>query len=344
MEGRGKCINLGPCNMGCPQGAKSSVDVTYWPLALKNGVKLQTNSRVKEIAVDSKGRATGVFYFNINGKECFQKAKLVIVACNGVGTPRLLLNSKSKIFPDGIANRSGLVGKNLMLHPLGFVEGTFNEMLDSHLGPHGCCIQSQEFYETDTARGYFRGYTMQVLRGPGPLETAYSGVARREISLGKNHHDTFISKLGKTIGIGIIVEDLPEEINSVTLDPDLTDANGIPAPKINYNLSDNSKKMLLHGLAKGKEVMDAAGAIKTFTFGPVRNTGWHLMGTTKMGNNSNNSVVNKWGQSHDVNNLFIVDSSIFVTSGGVNPASTLQGLSLYITDYIKKERHNLLVP
>jgi choline dehydrogenase-like flavoprotein len=153
-----------------------------------------------------------------------------------------------------------------------------------------------------------------------------------------------IQNLVKTIGIGIIVEDLPEEHNSVTLDKEMTDSNGIPAPKINYTLSENSKKMLTHGLNKGKEVMDASGAIKTLAFGPVRNTGWHLMGTTKMGNDSNNSVVNKWGQTHDVSNLFIVDSSIFVTSGGVNPASTLQALSLYITDYIKKERNNLLVP
>jgi choline dehydrogenase-like flavoprotein len=330
--------------MGCPQGAKSSVDVTYWPIALKNGVKLQTNSRVREITIDAKGRATGVIYYNKNGEECLQKAKLIIVACNGVGTPRLLLNSKSKLFPEGIANRSGLVGKNLMLHPLGFIEGTFEEMLDSHIGPHGCCIQSQEFYETDKNRGFYRGYTMQVLRGPGPIETAYSNFARKEISIGENHHLTFNLKMGKTIGIGVIVEDLPEEHNSVTLDLDLKDSNGIPSPKINYTLSDNSKKMLSHGLSKGKEVMEASGAIKTFTFGPVRNTGWHLMGTTKMGNNSNNSVVNKYGQTHDIKNLFIVDSSIFVTSGGVNPASTLQALSLYITDYIKKEKHSLFVP
>ena len=121
-----------------------------------------------------------------------------------------------------------------MLHPLGFVEGIFEQMLDSHLGPHGCCIQSQQFYETDKSRGYHRGYTMQVLRGPGPLETAYSGVARREILIGESHHETFNSKFGKTIGIGIIVEDLPEEHNSVTLDKEMTDSNGIPAPKINF--------------------------------------------------------------------------------------------------------------
>lgn len=344
IHGRGKCINLGPCNMGCPQGAKSSVDVTYWPIALKNGVELRTQSRVREITVNDKGLATGAIYYNAKGEECIQKAKIVIIACNGVGTPRLLLNSKSKLFPNGLANRSGLVGQNLMLHPLGYVEGTFDEMLDSNIGPHGCCIQSQEFYETNAERGFVRGYTMQILRGPGPVETATSGLLRKEIQIGHQHHEQFDSKLGRTIGMGIIVEDLPETHNNVTVDPELTDTNGIPAPKVNYTLSDNSKKMLAHGLSKGVEVMEAAGAKKTLKFGPVKNTGWHLMGTAKMGNDPNKSVVNKWGNSHDVSNLFIVDSSIFVTSGGVNPASTLQALSLYITNQIIKNRNNLIVP
>ena len=338
---REKCVNLGPCNTGCPQGAKASVDVTYWPLAKKNGVVLKTHCRVREITVDDKGIATGAIYYNELGLECFQKAKLVIVACNGVGTPRLLLNSKSKTFPNGLANSSGLVGKNLMLHPLGYVEGVFEENLDSHLGPHGCCLQSQEFYETDRTRGFVRGYTMQILRGAGPLETALSGVLRRQIPIGDGHHEAFGALFGKTVGMGIIVEDLPEEGNTVTLDSELKDSNGIPAPKITYKLSENSKKMLAFGLEKGKEVFHAAGAKKTIAFGPVRNTGWHLMGTARMGENPSKSVVNKYGQSHDVKNLFIVDSSIFVTSGGVNPASTLQALSLYITDFIKKEKENL---
>jgi choline dehydrogenase-like flavoprotein len=337
---RGKCINLGPCNMGCPQGAKSSTDVTYWPIALNNGVELRTQCRVREVTVDKNGKLTGAIYYDKDGVENFQKAKIVLIACNGVGTPRLLLNSTSKIFPTGLANNSGLIGKNLMLHPLGYVEGIFDHNLNSNLGPHGCCLQSQEFYETDLKRGFVRGYTMQILRGPGPVETTLSGVGRREIPLGVEHHNAVKNTLGKSIGIGIIVEDLPEFHNSVTLDPDIKDSNGIPAPKINYQLSENSKKMLAHGLERGKEVMNAAGSIKTMSFGPVRNTGWHLMGTAKMGNDKENSVVDKFGQTHDVRGLYIIDSSIFVTSGGVNPASTLQALSLFICNKIK-ENYNL---
>ena len=332
---RDKCVNLGPCNTGCPQGAKSSVDITYWPLAFQAGVKLKTHCRVSEVTVDEKGQATGAFYFDEGGNKTYQEAKIVIVACSGVGTPRLLLNSKSRLHPEGLANSSGLVGKNLMLHPLGYVEGVFDEDLDSALGPQGCCIQSQEFYETDKNRGFDRGFTMHVLRGNGPLETALSGVALRRIPTGDGHHEAFESLYGKTIGMGIIVEDLPELANSVTLDEKMTDSNGIPAPKINYRLSENSKRMLAFGLAKGKEVMKAAGASDTIAFGPVRNTGWHLMGTARMGKDPLNSVVNEYGQAHDVKNLYIVDSSVFVTSGGVNPASTLQSIALYITDHIK---------
>jgi choline dehydrogenase-like flavoprotein len=340
--GRDRCINLGPCNVGCAQGAKASVDVTYWPQALFNGVELRTRCRAREITVDGKGRATGVIYYDQDGCERVQKARIVIVACNGVGTPRLLLNSRSRTFPDGLCNRSGLVGRNLMLHPLGYVEGVFDEPLESHLGPHGCCILSQEFYETRLDRGFTRGYTMQVLRGSGPVETALSGLARREIPWGDEHHDAFQARFGRTIGLAIIVEDLPESTNTVTLDPELTDSHGIPAPKINYKLSENSKTMLAHGLDRGREVMEASGAMKVRGFGPVRNTGWHLMGTARMGTDPTKSVVNKWGQSHDVANLFIVDSSIFVTSGAVNPASTLQALALYVADHIKKNLNSLV--
>ena len=340
-KGREKCKNLGPCNTGCAQGAKSSVDITYWPYALRNGAKLKTSCRVREITVNNAGRATGAIYYDERGAECRLNAGIVIVACNGVGTPRLLLNSRSACFPDGLANRSGLVGKNLMLHPVGYIEGIFDENIASHLGPQGCCILSQEFYETDSKRDFTRGYTMQILRGPGPIETAVSGVARREIPWGTDHHKAFAVRFGHTAGIAIVVEDLPELHNSVTLDPDLVDSNGIPAPKITYKLGENSKKILAHGLARGKEVMAAAGSSKNVAFGPVRDTGWHLMGTARMGTDPKNSVVNEWGRSHDVSNLFIVDSSIFVTSGAVNPVSTMQALALYITDKIKRNLMHL---
>lgn len=336
---RDRCVNLGPCNTGCPQGAKASVDVTYWPEALALGAELRAGCRVREVTVDAAGRATGVVYFDAERVEQFQPASVVVLACNGVGTPRLLLNSRSPQFPDGLANRSGMVGRNLMLHPCGYVEGVFAEDLQGHLGPHGCCLLSQQFYETDPARGFVRGYTMQVLRGPGPVETALAGMTRRVIPWGDGHHDAFAARFGHTAGIAIIVEDLPEPENRVVLDPTLTDAHGIPAPKIEYRLSENSKKMMAHGLRMGRQVMSAAGAVSTSGFGPVRETGWHLMGTTRMGTDPATSVVDSEGRSHDVPNLYIADSSVFVTSGAVNPVSTLQAVALYIAEAMVRRQH-----
>jgi choline dehydrogenase-like flavoprotein len=165
---------------------------------------------------------------------------------------------------------------------------------------------------------------------------------RREIPWGKQHHPAFAARFGHLASMAIITEDLPEVHNAVTLDPDLKDAHGIPAPKIAYTMSENTKKMLAHGLARGKEVMAAAGALKTFAFGPVRHTGWHLMGTARMGTDPAKSVVNGWGRCHDVPNLFIVDSSVFVTSAAVNPVSTMQAIALYITNKIKDNRSILL--
>jgi choline dehydrogenase-like flavoprotein len=265
----------------------------------------------------------------------------VIVACNGVGTPRLLLNSTSSGFPDGLANRSGLVGKNLMFHPWGHVQGVFDEPLESHYGPGGCCMLSQEFYETDPDRDFVRGYNMQITRGGGPIGTAMAGITSGDIPWGAGHHEAFAKFFDRTVNMGLCCEDLPEEHNTVTLDPSLTDSNGIPAPKITYRVSENSRRMLQHGLERGTEVMKAAGAWQVRTVPLVRMAGWHLLGTARMGFDPERSVVNEWGRSHDVRNLFIVDGSIFVTSGGVNPTTTIQALALYIADSMKQRLANL---
>ena len=340
-DGRDQCANLGPCVTGCSQGAKASTDITYWPHAIRAGVELRTRCRVKEITHDENDMATGVVYFDENGDEQFQPAEVVIMACNGVGTPRILLNSKSSRFPNGIANDSGLVGKNLMFHPYASIQGVFEERLDGHIGPGGCCIWSQEFYETDQSRGHLRGYTFEITRGRGAASTALGGLGSGKVPWGPGHHQAYQSLFDKTAGMVAICEDLPEEHNTVTLDPVLVDSDGIPAPKINYTLSDNSKKMLDHAVAKGEEMLRAAGAVDVTSDSPLGVAGWHLMGTARMGSDPAKSVVNEWGRSHDVKNLFVVDGSIFVTSAGVNPTSTIQALSLYIADNMKKRLANL---
>ncbi|MGH0033657.1 MAG: GMC family oxidoreductase [Myxococcota bacterium] len=339
--GRAPCINLGPCIMGCAQGAKGSTDVTYWPVAQREGVEVRTRARVREITVDESGMADGVIYYDAEGREQRQKAEIVIVACNGVGTPRLLLNSRSAQFPDGLANRSGLVGRNLMFHPYAMVTGVFEDRLEGYKGPTGCSIISQEFYETDPSRGFVRGYSFEMLRGMGPVSTALWGMSSGRLPWGQGHHDAYDRLFDTTAGMVVICEDLPEEHNRVTLDPERVDGNGIPAPKITYALSENSRRMLDHAVARGTEVLEAAGAVETAAEAPLPPAGWHLMGTARMGTDPDRSVVNEWGRCHDVRNLFIVDGSLFVTSGGVNPTNTIQALALYIADAIKKNLSNL---
>ena len=116
-----------------------------------------------KILSDNK-KVKGILYIDKNGKKKKIQCKILILACNGIGTPRLLLSSKNKYFKNGLANSSGLVGKNLMLHPLGYVEGIFNDNLNSDFGPEGCCVYSHQFYETSLKNGYKRGFTFQVLR------------------------------------------------------------------------------------------------------------------------------------------------------------------------------------
>ena len=340
-DGREKCANLGPCMGGCARGAKSSADITYWPRAIRNRVELRTNCRVREITVDQQGMASGVIYYDPDGIEQYQRAEVVILACNGVGTPRLLLNSTSPEFPDGLANNSGLVGKNFMMHPWATVTGVFDAPLKSNLGPSGCCLWSQEFYETDSNRDFVRGYNLQFARGSGPISTALDGMDRGDIPWGAGHHDAFDELFGHDVEANICCEDLPEHCNTVTLDPHLTDSDGVPAAKVTYRLSDNTKRMMAHGMDKATEVLMAAGAHRVFSDAPVRLAGWHLLGTARMGADPASSVVNEWGRCHDVRNLFIVDGSVFVTSGGVNPTTTIQAVALYIADQIKQRLANL---
>ncbi|MBW2279542.1 MAG: GMC family oxidoreductase [Deltaproteobacteria bacterium] len=340
-NGRAACVNLGPCLTGCAQGAKASTDVTYWPAAIRRGVELRTRCRVREITVNAQGMADGVVYYDAEGGECRQRAEIVVLACNGVGTPRVLLNSTSAQFPDGLANRSGGVGRNLMFHPYAMVTGQFPEPLEGYKGPQGCCIMSQEFYETDASRGFVRGYSFEITRGNGPVSTALQGLGTGDIPWGAGHHEGFDKSFDRTAGMVVICEDLPEPDNRVTIDPELVDSDGIPAPKVTYALSENSLKMLDHAVERGAEVLRAAGATETSAISPLPPAGWHLMGTARMGRDPEASVVNEWGRSHDVKNLFVIDGSLFVTAAAVNPTNTIQALALYVADAIKSNLANL---
>lgn len=340
-EGRNQCVRRGTCLTGCPQRAKASTDHTHWPSALAHGAKLITGARVREITVDERGLATGAIYIDRNGRERRQAAEVVLICANGIGTPRLLLLSKSKLHPNGLANSSGLVGRNLMMHPYAAVTGSFDEDLESWLGPAGQTIQSMQFYETDASRGFVRGAKWQVMPSGGPLgmRAAYGGKPLEE-AWGANLHRATKKVFGRSFEWGIIAEDLPEEANQVVLDPALTDSDGIPAPKIIYKNSENTHRMIAFHLERAKEAMQAAGAQEMTVTPLMRDCGWHLMGTARMGSDPGSSVVNEWGQAHDVPNLYIYDGSVFVTSSGFNPTGTICAIALRAVKHLIANRRD----
>ena len=186
-----------------------------------------------------------------------------------------------------------------------------------------------------------RGYAFQFGRGTGPVMEAVMSEAMGILPWGADHHRVFRKLNGHRLTASAICEDLPEAHNRVTLDPVLKDSHGIPAPRVDYTIGENSAKMLEHGIARGKEILAAAGATDICVNSPIPYGGWHLLGTARMGTDPERSVVNGWGRSHDVRNLFIVDGSVFVTSGGVNPTSTIQAIALYIADQMKQRLANL---
>lgn len=336
-DGRPACTLHGKCMLGCPIKAKASTDVTYWPKALEKGAELRTRCRVREVTVDGKGRVRGVLYYDREGKLREEQARVVVICCNGIGTPRLLLNSTSKLFPNGLANSSGLVGENFMIHPFRFIEGVFEEPMEGWTGPFGIPAFSQQFYETDPAHSFVRGYTFLLERSFGPLHQAWGGFTRHPIPWGRDHHRMMRKRFGHVIRVTIMGEDLPEETNRVELDPLITDSSGIPAPRVMYSYSENSLRMIEHGKQMAEEVLKAAGAYELLDSGIIQ-PAFHLMGTARMGNDRKTSVVNRWNQAHDVKNLFMVDGSSFVTGAAVNPTSTIGALALRAADAIWERR------
>lgn len=341
--GRGACNNCGPCDLGCPQKARVSTDVTYWPLALQLGAELRTECRVAEVTVDENGLATGATYFDPEGRLLHQRASVVVVCANGVGTPRLLLLSQSKHHPNGLANSSGLVGKRLMHHPTGFVTGVFEEMLEDWKGDFAAAIVSQHFYETDASRGYVRGFQMQCVRAAGgPVGTAV-GQYLAGLPWGEQHHARFAEQFGRTVSLTVTSEDLPEESNRVTLDGSLKDGNGIPAPKLEYRVGDNTKKMIAWGVDRAVEAFHEAGAKRIVTQQLVESAGFHFLGTARMGDDPASSVLDRWGRAHDCANLWVGGGSPFVTGAGLNPTSTIMALALRTADQILATRKSAQV-
>lgn len=342
---RGPCARWGTCGSGCPEGAKASFDVAMWPAALAAGVNLVTGARVREITVSDQGLATGATWIDRAGAEQHTSAPVVIVCANGIGTPRLLQLSTSSLFPDGLANSSGYVGRNLMMHPVATVLGEYEENVEPWLGPESHPIWSMHYAETDISRGFHRGakWTAVVLQGPVGLLQRFADLPLAERT-GRAGHELVERLYGRSFEIAASIEDLPDFENRVLLDPDLVDGDGIPAPKINYRMSDESKRALDWNLDRITEVHQAAGAISTKRVDFGGETGWHLLGTARCGDDPATSVVDGYGRSHDVPNLYIFDGSVFVTSSAVNPTPTITAFALRAAEHLIETASNQRTP
>jgi choline dehydrogenase-like flavoprotein len=333
------CGQRTACPFGCPTGAKASADRTHWRLLAGGPVRLVVRATVEQVLLDERGRATGVTYLDQGGSRQELAAGVVILCANAIGTPRILLASADG---SGIADSSGMVGRRLMMHPFGNAIGIFEEDLESWRGPLGQYLHSLEFYETDRSRGFVRGAKWNLLPSGAPLSMMLPGTWGDEPVWGENFTALLRERLGHSVIWGVICEDLPDPGNRVTLDG-TGGAPGAPGVRIRYRTSANTKAMMAWHLERLSEVLDAMGAKKKILNPGLRETGWHIMGTAVMGKDPDTTVVDPYGRSHDVPNLYIFDGSVFPTSSGVNPTATITANALRCTRALVANRRTVEV-
>ncbi|MBZ5607886.1 MAG: GMC family oxidoreductase [Acidobacteriia bacterium] len=337
-KGRQGCVHCGFCEwFGCKVGAKSSSLSALFPAAEKTGrCEIRANSYVREISTDKSGRVTGVVYFDEQKKEVVQKAKAVVLCANGSETPRLLLLSKSNLFPNGLANSSGVVGKYLMWGSNASAHGIFEHPLNEFKSVQAT-RSIEDFYESDPKRGFYGGGRIDARYGfMGPISFALTGLPPDAPRWGSGFKQA-CQEFTRTMALQAFATSLPLETNNITLDPDVKDAWGLPAMRVTYKDHPDGIKTKEFFRERALEILDAAGAIKKWA-GPVGETrsGGHLMGTCRMGNDPKTSVVDKFNRAHDVPNLFIVDGSSFVTSGRNHPTCTIEALAYRAAENIAR--------
>ncbi|WP_191621275.1 GMC family oxidoreductase [Marinihelvus fidelis] len=343
-NGRPACVHCGFCmGFGCEMNAKSSTLATVLPQAEATGrCEIRPLSTVYRVDTGDDGRVDQVRYYDAQGAEQAQKARAVILAANGAETPRLLLMSASSAHPDGLANSSGLVGKYLMGNGHSTLHATFDEPVNDWKSIQVTRI-IHDFYETDPARGHYGGGGIDArpLLNATPLMHALTETGmgtprwgkdfRRDVDFGFSHH---VAVLGSTTSV-------PLERNSVSLDPTVTDDKGRPALRVTYRDHDDDLAMMQFLQDRGEEIMDAAGARRTWREPVVPQTLLaHLLGTCRMGNDPATSVVDAAHRSHDVPNLFICDGSSLVSSGRGQPTLTIQALAFRAADKIIEAARN----
>lgn len=322
---RPHCIYRGFCIQGCKVGAKASTLITHVPDAIAHGAEIRPHSMASRITLRDDGRVDGVLYFDREGKEHFQRARVVIVAGYSIETPRLLFNSACPGHSHGLANSSGTLGRYLMAQAGNVVAGWFPDLVRLYKAPPAHAL-SEDFYETDPRRDFARGFAIQTV---APLPVAFAkhmigstgawGWGMRRIMMDYNHWAT----------LGVLGEILPWHDNRVELAEE-KDQYGLRVARVTFNLHDNDQKLIRFAKQKVMDVMSAAGAEEVVQEARYA----HLVGAARMGSDPSTSVVDKFGRTHDVANLFICDGSILPTQGSANPGLTIQALAARTADYL----------
>jgi choline dehydrogenase-like flavoprotein len=328
---RPHCIYRGFCLEGCKVNAKASPLITHLPDGIEHGVEVRADSMAIRVEVNGAGdRVTGVTYVH-DGREEFQPADAVAVCGYAIESPRLLLNSTSGRWPDGLANDHDLVGRFVMVQGAPQVAARFPQELRMYKAPPPE-ISSEDFYETDESRGFARGFSIQTV-GPLPIEWAshvlaggHWGASLREYMRDYNHWTV----------LGVLCELLPAPDNRVTLADEL-DQYGMPIARFDYELGDNDRKNIEFGKRVLHEIWEGAGAQETLTIDRYA----HLVGGCRMGFSPEDSVVDSCHRAWGVANLFIVDGSVLPTQGAANPALAIMALADRCADLLKAKRRSM---
>jgi choline dehydrogenase-like flavoprotein len=326
-DGRNACQQTGFCFQGCKWGAKWSTLYTEIPKGEATGhLEVRPNAMAVKINHDASGKVTGVVYADKDGQLHEQKARIVAVAGNSIESPRLLLNSASSKFPNGLANSSGQVGRNYMRHTTGSVYAIFDKPVHFYRGTTMAGIIRDEA-RNDPSRGFVGGYELETVALGLPFMAAFlnPGGWGRSFS-------TVLDRYDHLAGMWIVGEDMPREQNRITLHPNLKDEHGMPIADVHFDDHENDAAMRNHAYRQGSLVYEAVGATRTLPTPPYPST--HNLGTNRMSEKPSDGVVNKFGQTHDIKNLFISDGSQFTTGAAENPTLTIVTLAIRQADYI----------
>jgi choline dehydrogenase-like flavoprotein len=344
QNGHPACHYCGACGKGCDVGAFfNSSDYLIEPAFATGKLEVVNNAVVARVLVDDKGRANGVQYFDRNTKEEHKiSARVVVVAASTIDSTRILLNSNSSAYPNGIGNSSDVIGRYLTeqirFHMYGFLPELMGGKTQNDDGIGGEHIYMPRFNHRDgRKRDYLRGYGMQFW---GCCAGANAGFAKDLPGFGLDFKKAVKRRYPALVALHPYGEVLPRRENRVTVEDTPLDAYGVPIARIEYKIGDNERRMAAEMYDTAESILRAAKAeIVQFARGTVDVAGSaiHEHGTCRMGADPKRSALNAHCQSHDVPNLFVVDGSAFTTASEKNPTLTILALAWRATDYLAQE-------